>query len=104
MNLSGSTKQVVDKDKNGENLPKLEIVEAVLVHCNLVKNDYRHISKVLFTFVPNKKFGQLINISPHAFTMMNRVNTEFYVEVWFTDQSSKAFETEENINFTLIIG
>ena len=105
MNLSGSTKQVVDKDKNGENLPKLEIVEAVLVHCNLVKNDYRHISKVLFTFVPNKKFGQLINISPHAFTMMNTVNTEFsYVEVWFTDQSSKALEIEDNINVTLIIG
>ena len=58
--LLGSTKKVVDKDKNGENVPKLEIVEVLLVHCNLVKNDYQHISKVLFTFVPNKKFGQLI--------------------------------------------
>ena len=70
MKLLGSTKKVFDKDKNGENVPKLEIVEVVLVHCNLVKNDYQHTSKVLFTFVPNKKFGQL-NISPHAFTMMN---------------------------------
>ena len=87
MKLLGSTKKVVDKDKNGENVPKLEIVEVVLVHCNLVKNDYQHTSKVLFTFVPNKTFGQLTNISPHAFTMMNTVNTEFtYVEVWFTDQ------------------
>ena len=105
MKLLGSTKKVVDKDKNGENVPKLEIVEVVLVHCNLVKNDYQHTSKVLFTFVPNKTFGQLINISPRAFTMMNTVNTEFsYVEIWFTDQSSKALEIEDNVNLTLING
>ena len=105
MELLASTKKVVDKDKNEENVPKLEIVEEVLVHCNLVKNDYQYTSKVLFTFVPNKKFGQLINISPHAFTMMNTVNTEFsYVEVWFTDQSSKALEIKDNISLTLIIG
>ena len=76
MRLLGSTKKVVDKDKNGENVPKLESVEVVLVHCNLVKNDYQHTSKVLFSFVPNKQFGQLINISPHSLTMMNTVNTE----------------------------
>ena len=105
MKLLGSTKKVVDKDKNGENVPKLEIVEVILVHCNLVNNDYQHTSKVLFTFVPNKKFGQLINISPHAFTMMNTVNTEFSsVEVWFTDQASKALEIKDNVNLTLIIG
>ena len=105
MKLLGSTKKVVDKDKNGENVPKLESVEVILVHCNLVKNDYQHTSKVLFTFVPNKKFGQLLNISPHVFTMMNTINTEFSsVEVWFTDQSSKALEIEDNVNLTLIIG
>ena len=105
MRLLGNTKKDVDADKNSENVPKLESVEVVLVHCNLVKNDYQHTSKVLFTFVPNKKFGQLINISPHAFTMMNTVNTEFsYVEVWFTDQASKALEIEDKINLTLIIG
>ena len=105
MKLLGSTKKVVDKDKNGENVPKLESVEVVLVHCNLVKNDYQHASKVLFSFVPNKQFGQLLNISPHAFTMMNTVNTEFsYVEVWFTDQASRALEIEDNVNLTLIIG
>ena len=59
MKLLGSTKNVVDKDENSENVPKLESVEVVLVHCNLVKNDYRHASKVLFSFVPNKQFGQL---------------------------------------------
>ena len=90
MKLLGSTKKVVDKDKNGENVPKLESVEVVLIHCNLVKNDYQHTSKVLFTFVPNKKFGQLLNISPHVFTMMNTINTEFSsVEVWFTDRPVK---------------
>ena len=57
MKLLGSTKKVVDKDKNGENVPKLESVEVALLHCNLVKNDYQHTSKVLFTFLPNKKFG-----------------------------------------------
>ena len=82
MKLLGSTKKVVDKDKNGENVPKLESVEVVLVHCNLVKNDYQHSSKVLFSFVPNKQFGQLTNISPNTLTMMNTVNTEFsFIEV-----------------------
>ena len=82
MRLLGSTKKDVDSDKNSENVPKLESVEVVLVHCNLVKNDYQHTSKVLFSFVPNKQFGQLVNISSHSLTMMNTVNTEFsFVEV-----------------------
>ena len=79
MRLLGSTKEDVDADKNSENVPKLESVEVVLVHCNLVKNDYQHSSKVLFSFVPNKQFGQLINISPSTLTMMNTVNTEFSI-------------------------
>ena len=86
-------------------MPKLESVEVILLHCNLVKYDYQHASKVLFSFVPNNQFGQLLNISPHIFTMMNTVNTEFpSVEVWFTDQSSKSLEIEDNVNLTLIIG
>ena len=104
MKLLESTKKVADEDKNGENVPKIESVEVVFVHCNLVKNDYQHTSKVLFTFVPNKKFGESINICPHAFTTMNTVNTEFsYVEVQFTAQASKAIKTEYNVNLTLII-
>ena len=103
--LLGSAKKDVDKDIDGEIVPKLESVEVFLVHCNLVKNDYQHTSKVLFSFVLNKQFGQLINISPHSLTMMNTVNTEFsFVEVWFTDQASKALEIEDNVNLTLIIG
>ena len=105
MKILGSTKKDVDSDKNSENVPKLESVEVVLVHCSLVKNDYQHSSKVLFSFVPNKQFGQLTNISPNTLTMMNTVNTEFsFIEVWFTNQASKALEIEDNINLTLIIG
>ena len=101
MKLLGSTQ----KDKDGENVPKLESLEVVLVHCNLVKNNYQHTPKVLFTFVPIKQFGKLTNISPHYLTMINTVNTEFsFVEVWFTDQFSKALEIEDNVNLTLIIG
>ena len=77
MKLLGSTKQDVHLDKNRENVPKLESVEVVLVHCNLVKNDYQHSSKVLFSFVPNKQFGHLINISPNTLTMMNTIKTDF---------------------------
>ena len=86
MRLQGSTKKDVDADKNSEIVPKLKSVEVALVHYNLVKNDYQHSSKVLFSFVPNKQFGQVINISPNTLTMMHTVNTEFsFVEVWFTD-------------------
>ena len=105
MKLLGNTKRDTYKDKNGKTLAKLESVEVVLVHCDLVKNDSRHTSKFLFSFVPNKQFGQLINISPHSLTMMNTVNTEFSsVEVWFTDQVSKALEIEDNVDLTVILG
>ena len=56
--LLGSTKEDVDKDKEREDVTKLESVEVVLMHCNLVNNSYQQASKVLFTFVPNKQFGQ----------------------------------------------
>ena len=75
MRLLVSTKKDVDADKNSENVPKLESVEVILIHCNLVKNDYQHSSKVLFGLVPNKQFGELINISPHSLTMTNTVHT-----------------------------
>ena len=104
MRLLESTKKDVYKDKNGENAPKLESVEVVLVHCNLVKNDYQHTSKVLLTFVPNKQFGQLINISPYCLMMMNTANTELSpVQVWFTGQASKALEIEDSAKLTLIV-
>ena len=105
MRLLGSTKKDVDADKNGEIVAKLESVEVVLVHCNLGKNNYQHLSKVLFSFVPNKQPGQLINISRQSLIMMYIINTEFsLVEVWCTNQSSKALEIEDNANLALIIG
>ena len=66
MKLLGSTKDIIDADKNSKNVPKLENVEVVLVHCNLVNNSYQQASRVLFTFVPTKQYGQLISISPKS--------------------------------------
>ena len=67
-------------------MPKLEYVEVVSVQCSLVNNNYQHASKVLFTFVPYKQFGQLINIAPHLLAVVNPANTEVSsTEIWFTD-------------------
>ena len=105
MKLLGSTKKDVDQDKVGEDVAKLESVEVVLVDCNLVNNNYQQVSKALFTFVPNKQFGQLINILPHSQTMLGTTNTEFsFIGVWFTDQKSEPIETDDNVNLTVIIG
>ena len=104
MKLLGSTKQDVDQDKNGEDVTNLESVEVVLVHCNLVHTNYQQALKVLFTFVPNKQFGQLMTIAPHSLTIINTTNTEFSsIELWFTDQDSKPLEIEYNANMALII-
>ena len=67
MKLLGSTKDNITKDENGENVPHLEITEVVLIHCNIVNNDYQQDSRVLYTFVPSKSFGQLLDISPKNF-------------------------------------
>ena len=70
-------------------IKKLESVEVVSVHCNLVNKKYQQASKVLFTFVPNKQLGQLINISRNSLTMLSTTNTELSsIELWFTDQNS----------------
>ena len=104
MKLLGSSKKDIDQNKDGEDVLKLESVEVVLVHCNLVKNNYQQASKVLFTFVSNKQFGQLINISPHSLIMLNATNTESsFIEVWFTDQNSKQLQIEDNVSITVII-
>ena len=77
MKLLGSTSDTVDSDKDSENVPRLENVEVVLVHCNLVNNSYQQASSVLFTFVPNKQYGQLISISPYTLVFLKSMNTEF---------------------------
>ena len=77
MKLLGSTKNKTTKDKNGENLPHLEITEVVLVHCNMVNNDDQHDSRVLYTFVPNKSFGSLLDISPSNHIFLKTFNSEY---------------------------
>ena len=104
MKLLGSTKDIIDADKNGEDVPRLEYIEVVSVHCNLVNNAYQQHSRVLFTFVPTKQYGQLISISPHSLVVLKTMNTDFSeIEVWFTDQNNNALEIEDNVNIYLII-
>ena len=104
MKLLGSTESKVTKDKNGENVPHFEIVELVLVHCNLVNNDYQQDLRILFTFVPNKTFGSLLEISPANHVFLKTFNSEFReIKVWFTDRKSRPLEVEDKINVTLII-
>ena len=74
MKVLGSNTSKVTKDKNGENMPNLEITEVILVHCNVVNNDYRQDSRVLYPFIPNKSFGQLLDISPKRFIFLKTLN------------------------------
>ena len=93
MRLLGSTSDTIDSDKNSKNVRRLENAEVILVHCNLVNNSYQQASRVLFTFVPNKQYGQLICISPHILIFLKTMNTEFSeIEIWFTDQNNNALE------------
>ena len=105
MHLLGSSKIDIGKNKDRENVPKLESIEVVLVYCNLVNNNYQQVSKVLFTFVPNKQFGRLITIAPHSPTMLKTTNAEFsFIKVWFTNQNNRPLEIKDYVNITLITG
>ena len=104
MKLFGSTKSKIIKDENGKNISHLEIAEVVLAHCNIVNNDYQQDSRVLYTFVLNKSFGQLLDISSKHFIFLKIFYSEYsYIEVWFTDQNSKPLQTEDKINISLVI-
>ena len=104
MKLLGSTENKITKDKNGENVPHLEITEVVLVHCNIVNNDYQQDSRVLYTFVPNKPFGSLLEISPKNHIFLKTFNSEFQaIEKWFTNQNNPPLEIEDGVNLTLVI-
>ena len=96
MNLIGSTKSKISKEEDGENMLYLKVTEVLLVHCNIINNDYQQDSRVLYTFVTN--------ISPKNFTFCKTFNSEFsHIEVWFTDQNSKPLAIEDKINITLVI-
>ena len=102
--LMGSKEKTINSSKNGELVPEMEITEVVLVHCNLVNNNYQRDSRILHTFVPDKSFGQLLNISPAEFIWLNTFNSEFTsIEVWLTDQESRPLEIEDKINLTMVI-
>ena len=99
MKLLGSTKNKITEDKNGENVPHLEITEVALVHCDIVNNDYHQDSRVLYTFVPIKLFGSLLEISPTNHIFLKTFNSEYSeIKIWFTDQNSKPLEIEDRIN------
>ena len=100
MKLLGSTQNKITKDKNGENVPQFEFTEVVLVHFDIVNNDYQQDSKVLYTFVPNKPFGTLLEISPTNHIFLKTFNSEYNeIKVQFTDQNSQPLE----INLTMVI-
>ena len=104
MKLLGNTESKITEDKNSENVPHLEITEVVLAHCNIVNNDYQQHSRVLFTFVSNKLFGSLLEISPTNHIFLKTFNSEYdEIKVWFTDQNSQPLEIEDRINLTLVI-
>ena len=86
MKLLGSTENKITKDKHGENVPHLEITDVALVHCDIVNNDYHEDSRVLYTFVPNKPFDSLLEISPTNHIFLKIFNSEYgEIKVWFTD-------------------
>ena len=94
----------ITRDKNGENVPHLEVFELVLVHCNLVNNYYQQNSRILYTFVPNTTFGSLLDILPTNHIFLKTFNSEFQeTKIWFTDQTSKPLEVKDRINVTWIV-
>ena len=104
MKLLGSTKNKITKDKNRKNVPHLEITELELVYCDIVNNDYQQDSKVLYTFIPNKPFGSILEISPTNHIFSKRFNSEYdEIKVWFTDQNNQPLEIEDRINLTMVI-
>ena len=85
-------------------MPYLEITEVVLIHCNVVNNSDQQNWRVLYTFIPNKSFGQLLDISLNNFIFLKTFDSEFsYIEVWFIDQDSNPLEMENKINITLVL-
>ena len=103
MKLLGSTENKITKD-NSENVPHLEITKVVLVHCDIVNNDYQQNSMVLYTFVLNKSLGSLLEISPTNHIFLKTFSSKYdEIKLWFTDQNSKPLEIEDRINLTKVI-
>ena len=102
MKLFGSTQKLINKTKNGENVPSLEEVELVLVQCNLVDNQYQQNSEVLYTFTANKSYAYLLNVEPSNLVILKTCNTEFdeMIKI-FRDQNGRPLEIEDNFNLLI---
>ena len=94
---------IIDTTKNGENVPRLEILKNVLVFCKLVENVYLQDSKLLFSFVPNSRFGSLLSITP-VLKYCDTVDSTFdYIEISFADQNGRPLEIDDDITVTISI-
>ena len=95
---------IVDQNKNDVNVPELEQVHSVLLHCNVVHNDYLQNSRLLYTFVPDNTFGQLLSVEPKALIQSKTTDSIFdHIEIWFTDQNNNSLQIEDSVSVTLII-
>ena len=104
MKFLGSAERKISENKDCENVPQVEITEFILVHCSLVNNEFQRESKILHTFVPNKPYGKLLEITPTNLIFSKTYRSEYsYIEVWFTDQNLNPLEIEDKINLTLVI-
>ena len=102
--LFGRTKKLIDKTKNGEKIPILEVAEVVLIQCTLLDNQYQQKSKVLYTFTPNKSYAYLLNAEPSNLLFLKTYNTQFVgIMITFTNQNGRPLEIEEKFNLTLLI-
>ena len=104
MQLFGTTKCKIKKDKNDDNIPYLEINEVALIHCNVVNKSYQQNSRALYTFPPNKSFRQLLDFSPETYVFSKTLDLEcLFFEIWFTDLNSKPLLTEDKLNINLVV-
>ena len=92
---------IINKNKDGDNLPEIEQVHSVLVHCNVVQNNYQQHSKLLYTFIPDKQYGQLLVFEPKALISLKTVDSVF--NIWFTDQDNRSLQMEDNVNISLTV-
>ena len=96
MQLLGSSKELIHIEKDSELVPKIENVDVILIHCNVVHNTHQQKSRLLHSFVPNKQFGKLINVEPQPLIMLKTTSKEFsFIEIWFTNQNNEPIEIED---------
>ena len=104
INSQSSTNKLIDKTKNGGKVPSLEVVEVVLVQCNLAVNQYQQKSEILYTFMSNKSYAYLLNIEPSNLAFLKTYNIEFdEIIITFAYQNCRPLEINVKVNLTLLI-